>query len=50
MKVVSKYAYAVTRLGHAGHANQDGNAVARDQIYIVRDTAACPNRMAGKSS
>ncbi|CAK0783284.1 hypothetical protein CVIRNUC_006483 [Coccomyxa viridis] len=26
------------------HANQDGNAVARDEIYIIRDTGACPNK------
>ena len=29
----------------AGHANQDGEAVARDQLYIIRDTKACPNRL-----
>lgn len=29
----------------AGHANQDGVAVARDQVYIIRDTQACPNRL-----
>ena len=31
-------------LAAAGHANQDGNAVARDEIYIIRDTGACPNK------
>ena len=31
--------------GRAGHANQDGVAVARDQVYIIRDTQACPNRL-----
>ena len=29
----------------AGHANQDSNAVARDQVYIVRNTMACPNKL-----
>ncbi|CAK0736397.1 hypothetical protein CVIRNUC_000740 [Coccomyxa viridis] len=27
------------------HANQDSNAVARDQVYIVRNTHACPNKL-----
>ncbi|BDA44108.1 Purple acid phosphatase 15 [Coccomyxa sp. Obi] len=27
------------------HANQDGVAVARDQLYIIRDTQACPSRL-----
>ena len=35
---------------HAGHANQDSNAVARDQIYIVRNTTACPNKLSSSSA
>ena len=31
----------------AGHDNQDSNAVARDQVYVVRDTVRCPNKGAG---
>lgn len=27
------------------HRNQDNNAVATDQAYIIRDTANCPNKM-----
>ena len=37
-------------LRSAGHANQDSIAVARDQVYIVRDSAACPSRLAGKGT
>ncbi|KAK9915866.1 hypothetical protein WJX75_005427 [Coccomyxa subellipsoidea] len=32
------------------HANQDGEAVARDQLYIIRDTKACPNRLRAKAA
>ncbi|EIE25875.1 Metallo-dependent phosphatase [Coccomyxa subellipsoidea C-169] len=32
------------------HANQDGVAVARDQLYIIRDTTACPSRLGLKAA
>ncbi|CAL5218603.1 g300 [Coccomyxa viridis] len=32
------------------HANQDSNAVARDSVYIVRNSTACPNKMSGSAT
>ena len=40
---------AISEIGihvpHSGHANQDSNAVARDQVYIIRNTTACSNKL-----
>jgi hypothetical protein len=32
----------------AGHADQDRIAVARDRVYIVRDTDRCPNKLGAR--
>ena len=34
----------------AGRANQDSNAVARDQVYIVRNTHACSSKLGSRAA